>query len=143
MQSIIITLHQISILLILFFTSLSATVFMVGRKLVLLRQQHGEVLNHEEVLFELPYLKEAKHATIKGIKKHGYALLVGIIRLYVRSANFLKSKYEVLKSKLRNEHKAEQTTGDKKEISKFLKNVLEYKQKIREIKHRIKEEENL
>ena len=33
--------------------------------------------------------------------------------------------------------------GEKKEISKFLKIIGDYKNKIREIKHRIKKEENL
>ena len=128
-------------LLILFFASLASITFMIGRKLALL--EYEQSLNHEEILLELPYLKEIKHATIQNTKKHGYALLVMTVRFYVRFANFLKSKYEEIKIKIRNLSTENNVNGEKKEISKFLKVIGDYKRKIRELKHKIKKEENL
>lgn len=134
-------LNQTSILLILFFTSLIFIIIMIGRKLALL--EHEQVLNHEEVSFELPYLKEVKHLTITNIKKHGYIFLVATVRFYVRSTNFLKDKYKEIKIKIKNKIMESHVNGEKKEISKFLKIIGDYKHKIREIKHKIKKEENL
>ena len=134
-------LNQNSVLLILFFASLISIIIMMGRKLVLLKQE--EFINHEEILFELPYLKEIKHLTIANIKKHGYILLVATVRLYVRGTSTLKSKYEEIKTKIKNRNNKNHIIGERKEISKFLKIIAEYKHKIREIKHKIKKEENL
>ncbi|KKQ07916.1 MAG: hypothetical protein US18_C0005G0003 [Parcubacteria group bacterium GW2011_GWB1_36_5] len=129
------------LLLILFFTSLFSIIIMIGRKLPALEQK--QISNQEEILFELPFLKEVKHITIKGMKKHGYAGLVAIVRFYIRSTNFLKNKYEEIRLKIKNRGNRNHAGDEKREISKFLKIIGEYKQKIREIKHRIKKEENL
>lgn len=135
-------LNQTSILLIIFFASLISIITMIGRKLAVLKNKEIPS-HHEEVLFELPYLKEAKHLTITGIRKSGYALLVTTVRFYVRSTNFLKDKYTEIKSKIKSMSTARHINGEKKEISKFLKIIGDYKHKIREIKHKIKKEENL
>ncbi len=129
------------ILLILFFTSLLSLSFMVGRKLFAL--EHEQVLNHKEVDLELPYLKEVKHITMTNIKKHGYSGLVATIRFYVRGVNFTKNKYQEIKVKVKNINYINKVNGQNKEISKFLKIIGDYKQKIREIKHKITKEENL
>ena len=102
-------------ILILFFGSLMGIIFMIGRKLVLLK--NGRVSPSAEITFEIPYLKEAKHLTLKNIKKHGYSGLVG------------------------SKSRSKTSSADKQEISKFLKIISDYKHKIREIKHKIKEEE--
>lgn len=136
-----ILINQMYILLILFFTSLFAIIFMVGRKLAII--EHEQILNHKEVLFELPYLKEVKQVTIDNIKKHGHASLVTTVRFYLRSTNFLKNKYAEIKIKIKDRHQRNRINGEKKEISKFLKIIGDYKHKIREIKHKIKKEENL
>lgn len=133
-------LNPMYILLILFFTSLFFITFMIGRKLVML--EHQQILNHEEVLFELPFLKQIRHLTVKSVKKHGYTLLVATVRFYIRTINFLKYKYEEIKIKVKNRSKKNHPNSEKREISKFLKIMGEYKQKIREIKHKIKKEEN-
>ena len=134
---------MIYFLLTLFFASLFSIMIMLGRKLAKLERE--QVFNHQEVLFELPYLKEIKQLTIEGIKKHGYAGLVKVLRFHIQFSNFLKGKYEKAKIKIKNIH-VQNTNGDslgKKEVSKFLKIIGDYKQKIREIKHKIKREENL
>ena len=134
-------LSPIHILFILFSASLLSIIIMIGRKLVLLEPK--QISSEKEIVLRVPYLKEVKHLTVKNIKKHGYAGLVGMMRLYLKSANFLKSKYEEIKTKIKNKSKKNENSADKKEISKFLRIMGEYKQKIREIKHKIKKEENL
>ena len=117
---------------------------MMWRKLILIRS--GEISNAGETLLQVPYIEEAKHLTIKNIKRYAYITLVAIIRLSVRSENFFKLKYQNLKDKIRNikMNKKGHLNGNpenKQEVNKFLKMVSEYKQKIRKIKHKIKEEE--
>jgi hypothetical protein len=114
---------------------------MIGRKLI--RLKDDEILKRNEVLFNLPYLKKVKHLTLANIKKHGYAGLVGTIRFYVRGVDLLKNKYEEIRIKIKNKSMENHLNGEKKEISKFLKIIGDYKNKIREIKHKIKKEENL
>lgn len=129
------------LLLTLFFVSLFSIIFMIGRKLVFLK--HIQILNHEEVLFEVPYFKEIKHATVTNAKKHGYSLLVVMVRWYVKGANYIKNKYKNIIKKIEDGSREKNINGQKKEISKFLKIIGDYKHKIREIRHKIKKEENL
>ena len=130
--------------LILFFGSLFGIIFMIWRKLLML--QNGQILNKEETLLETAYLEELKHLTIKNIKRHGYTGLVTIIRLYIKSSNFIKNKNKQIKIKIKDKlsKHSRRLNGDlpkSQEIPKFLKIISEYKQKIREIKHKIREEE--
>ena len=127
------------IFLILFFTSLSAIIFMIGRKLVLV--QNGQIPHKEGVFFEVRHLEKVRQATIRGAKKYGHQSIVTTLRLYIRSMNLLKNKYGELKIKMENWNKQSHINGEKKEISKFLKIIGDYKHKIKEIKHKIHEEE--
>jgi len=47
------------------------------------------------------------------------------------------------KTKVKNKIQENNTNSQNKEISKFLKIIGDYKQKIRDIKNKIKKEENL
>ena len=129
------------LLLILFFGSLLGISFMIGKKVWML--QDGQIFHKDETLLKTSHLEELKHLAVKNIKKYGYIGLVAGIRFYIRSTNPLKNKYKEVKIKIKNIHSKKLNTGkeDKQEISKFLKNILEYKHKIREIKHKITEEE--
>lgn len=129
------------LLLTLFFASLIAIVVMMARKLSVLK--HEEIGTEEEVLFELPFLSRIKNVTLEGAKKQGYNLLVGTVRFYVKSANFAKNKYSEIRTKIMDIHLESEESGKKKEISKFLKTVGDYKRRIREIKHKVSKEENL
>lgn len=124
-------------LLTLFFASLIGIIFMIGRKLILLK--NGQILIREENPLKNSY-EEWKNLAIKNVKKHGYTGLVATIRFYIRGTNLLKNKYQEVKIKMKNRSK-ESINNDKKEISKFLKIISEYKHKIREIKHKIHKEE--
>lgn len=110
---------------------------MIGRKLVMV--QNGDVISREAISFEPSYLEELKNVFLENTKKYSYVGLVLIIRLYVRFTNFLKSRYQEIKNSfLKND-----IEGEKKEISKFLKIISDYKQRIRRIKHKIREEEKI
>jgi hypothetical protein len=126
-------------LLTLFFVSLFGIAFMIGRKLLILQDTQGGT--EEEIFLEIPYIEEWKHLTIKGVRKHSYNGLVTIIRLYVRSSNFIKNKYEKIITEIDKKRKEHIIKRSKKEVSRFLKTVSDYKHKIREIKHRVAEEE--
>lgn len=126
-------------LLILFFSSLFGITFMIGKKLIIL--QNIQALHNEEINFKTSHLEEWKDLSIKGLKKHSYNGLVSIIRAYIHSVNFLKKTYRNIKDALIE--KVNSNSSQKKEISKFLKVVSDYKYKIRKIKDRVKEEENL
>lgn len=136
---------MIYFLLILFFGSLAGITFMIGRKFMLI--QDGQILNlnKEDVFLKTQYIENLKHATIKNTKKHGYVLLVALIRIYFRSANFLKNKYHELKNKIKEvrQKRRNHLQEEKRGASSFLKMVSEYKNKIRKIKEQVKEEENL
>ena len=129
---------------ILFFASLISIIFMIGRKLPALKETgEREATLSLETPLELPYLTEVKKKTVQNIKKHGYVTLVTTLRWYIRVTNFLKFKYEAVKTKIKNIRGANKVDSERKEISKFLKIIGDYKQKIKEIKHRIRNEENL
>lgn len=116
---------------------------MFGRKLLML--QNGEILQTQEPVLPASLLEEWKRSAVQNLKRFGYALLVTTIRLSVRFSNLLKNKYQEIKTKIRNtlDKNPNSASPEKQEISRFLKMVSEYKQKVREIKHRVEEEENL
>ena len=128
-------------LLTIFFISLFGITFMIGRKLLVLEDTQGKT--HEEIFLEIPYMEKWKHLTIDSIKKHSYLGLVAAIRLYVRSTNFTKNKYEKILTEIENKRKEHIIKRSKKEVSRFLKTVSDYKSKIREIKEKVKEEEGI
>jgi hypothetical protein len=126
----------------LFFGSLLGIIFMIGRKLAMI--QNGEVQISEETFLKVPYFEEWKYVTIKNIRKHSYNVLVATVRFYIRSSSYLKNKYLEVKIKIVDIYKrnSDGDSGEKREVSKFLKLISEYKHKIRKIKHKIKEEED-
>ena len=106
--------------------------------------RNGQALTGERVVFEIPHLEKVKDLAVKNIKKYGHLSLVVTLRLYIRSTNFFKNKYEEIKIKIKNINTKNHANGDsseKIEVSKFLKIISDYKRKIREMKHKIHEEE--
>lgn len=133
-----------AIILILFFLSLAGVIFMIGNKLILLKE--GQLVAQENFPIEIPNLQEAKYIAIKHVKKHSYIILVESIRFSIKSSNFLKRMSKKIKDKINNifrKHilkKAEEEIKTK-EVSGFLKMISEYKQKIRKIKDKVIKEE--
>jgi len=137
-----------SLPLILFFVSLAGITILIGKKLVLLKKAQNQNIIIEENSFKMPDIEEVRHVTTKHIRKFGYVALVLTLRSYIRSSNFLKKTsrqvYEKAKDKLnKSKDRFIGDSKDKREVSKFLKMISEYKQKINKIKHKIKEEENI
>ena len=132
-----------TLLLSLFFISLICLTIMFGRKLAMIKGNGIEIVEEHSAI-EIPYVAEIRHLTFKKIKRLGYVSLVTTIRLYFRSKNTVVSKYEDLKKKMKQVHKSEIAEGtNQKEVSRFLKTMSDYKNKIRKIKTQIKEEESL
>jgi hypothetical protein len=130
---------MIYFILILFFTSLAAILFMVGRKLSLIKS--GRLSVPEGMPFEIPYVKELRSLTLENLRKYEHMALVAVLRFYVQGTSLLKDKYREAKINLKNKIKKNHIDAEKKEVSKFLKIVSDYQHRIREIKHKIKEEE--
>ena len=132
------------ILLSLVLISLIALTIMFSRKLVLLKNEGIQIEQVEGVILELPFVKEIKHLTIRQLKRYGYIGVVTSIRLYFRGVNLAKVEYNKIKEKLSSVDKSKWINDiEKREVNKFLKVVSNYKHKIRQIKHQIKEEENI
>lgn len=135
------------ILIILFLLSLAGIMVMIGRKLVLLRKGEAMTLSEQIILIELPDIEDLKKDTKKKIRRYGYVTLIIGLRVYLISSNLLKKKYSEIKDKAKvfiNKYvapKMKVREEQKQEVSKFLKRVSEYKNKIDKIKNRIKEEE--
>jgi hypothetical protein len=119
---------------------------MIGRKLIVLQNEQGpaEYLSAESVSFEIPYIKEIRSATARNIKKYAHVTLVTTLRIYIRSNNFAKNKYQEAKIKIKNKRARSRLNGDMPEgqASSFLKKMSDYKHKIRKIKQKIREEED-
>ena len=134
------------IVLILFFLSLAGIIYMLGSKLILLKD--GQITPQAENFpIEVPNLEKVKYVVIKKAKKHSYLILVESIRFSIRSSNFLKRIFRKFKFKINQLYKKyilkKKLETNPKEVSSFLKMVSSYKQKIKEIKHQINEEEKL
>jgi len=128
-------------LFILFFGSLIGIAFMIGRKLIMVR--NGRVENTNEVTSGAPILEELKQTVLKRARVLSHVLLVETIRLYVRTGKLLGDVYQELKTRIKNSG-SRNSNGEEKANrppSGFLKMITDYKQKIRRIKRRINEEE--
>lgn len=115
---------------------------MIGRKLVLIKNGRYEIV--DEASFEIPYIKEVKDLTFAGIKKYEHLSLVFIVKSYFQFLSFLKKKYADIKIGVKNIHIKKYPNGElieKIESSKVVKFVSDYKHRIKEIVHKVKEEE--
>ena len=106
---------------------------MIGRKIMLVRG--GEATEMEQAHAFAGDIEKIKHITKKHTREYGELLLVAIVRFFVQTSNFVKERYKETKVKVKN------IKPGRQEVNKFLKTISSYKQKIREIKHKIKEEE--
>ena len=127
------------ILLFIFFGSLLGIAFMLGRKLALL--ESGEI-RVEENMDAVHYFEELKRSLLRNMRMTGFALLVGLVRLYVKVSEFLHSEYRDTKEKLAAIY--EKNVGaqprETLEASGFMKKIGEYKRRLRRIKQKVKQE---
>lgn len=132
--------------LIFFFLSLTSIIIMIWRELILVRNGQVAIAQHSHPF--VPELQKIKHITFKKSKKFGYTIIFITLRFFIKSSNFIKTKSIVLVKEISNKLKklrnnSSEEITEKKEVSKYLKIISEYQQKIREMKHRIKEEEGI
>jgi hypothetical protein len=130
--------------LILFFLSLTGIIVMIWRELVLVR--NGQVATVEHSHPFVPELQKIKHLTFKGAKKFSYAIVFVTLKFFIKSSNFIKINSRMLKEELKkklSKNKSIDETIEKREVSKYLKIISEYREKIRKMKHRIKKEEGI
>lgn len=131
--------------LILFFISLVAITVMIWHKVVLLR--NGQVLTVEGTHPFAGELEKIKKLTFKNIKKLSIILLFIILKVFIKSSNFLKIKslsiLRYIKRKLIKESKDLDNEIGRKEASKYLKIISEYRHRIRQMKHMIRKEEGI
>ncbi len=123
----------------LFFVSLFSIAVMIGRRLSLIRG--GQIKVEEVAVFEITHIENWKRALAENAKNLAHLMLVAVLRAYIRLAYYLRRKYGETKKKLANLGRKKLSSGEQQEISKFLKIISEYKEKIRDIKHKITEEE--
>ncbi|MCM2339437.1 MAG: hypothetical protein NDI62_03210 [Burkholderiales bacterium] len=133
--------------LIFFFISLAGIVIMIWRELVLVRNGTIIKAQHYSHPFVLD-LEKIKYLTYKNLKRFSYIALFVTLRFFIKSSNFLKTKgkitLEKLATKIRKSKLGRKSEAlEKKEVSKYLRVISEYRQKIRQMKHRIKEEEGI
>ena len=131
---------MVSISVITILGSLVSLATLIGRKFVILKKNGGVEL-FPEARFELPYLDEVKNGMKGGIKRFENLALVFILRLYIRSANFVRSKYKEIKKGIRRKLKKQEEDGKPQEVSKFLQMIENYKDKVDEMKEQIQKEE--
>ena len=132
--------------LILFFLSLAGIIIMVWRELVLVK--NGLVVKTQHSHPFVPDLQKIKYLASKGTKKLSYVTLFIMLRFFIKSSSFIKNKSTILAKEIKTRFKkfrkdTSDETAEKKEASKYLKIISEYRHKIRAIKHRIKEEEGI
>lgn len=132
-------------LLIIFFISLAGVTFLIGRKVILLRR--GGTVETGEFLFIIPSVEEIRVISIRNTKRLAYAILVNTIKLSLKSSNSLKNVSREIKEKTKiitaKYTKNSEKVIKEKKVSKFLKMISESKQKIRNIKSKIKKEEGI
>lgn len=115
----------------------------IGRKMLL--AGNGQIMHKEYEHPFVPDFERLKKFTWNSTKKIGHLSLVTTLRIYIKSSNMIKARYNRVRAQM---NKASRKNGgvvdpaQKAEASKFLKMMSDYKQKIRDIKHRIHEEEN-
>jgi hypothetical protein len=115
---------------------------LLAKKLILLR--NGMIVEEDKLIIELPNGTKLKNITIEISKRMGHLLLVEVLRIYVKSSNVAKNKFQEIKERLtkpKTDHHHGHHTASPNGVSKFLQMMSEYKHKIRTIKERIHEEE--
>jgi len=134
---------------ILFFVSLLAIIVMIGRKFLLLKNASGEEALQAGSTFisGVVNFDKIKHTTTENLKKMEHNLIWTIVKTYLLSKNFINKKRkeiaEKIKKKLNKRFHKNNIQEEKKEISGYIKIISEYRQKIKHIKHKIKEEEGI
>ena len=128
--------------LILFFLSFAGIIIMLSRELVLIR--NGKVAHTEHSHPFVAELQTIRELTLQSGKKLGYLAVFMTLKFFIKSSNSLKNISKGVMEELKKDFEGNlNETNEKREPSKYLKIISEYQQKIRRMKHKIKEEEGI
>ncbi len=132
------------IFLTLFFVSVAGIVVLITKKL--LQIEKLRIVSKDDVFFiDVPELEDAHYVLMSKIKSGGYMALVITIRVYLlgkyNTKKFVHKAYLKINHFLKKYRKEKTVEESKKEASKFLKIVSDYKKKVNKITEQIKEEE--
>ncbi len=129
--------------LVLFFISLASIAFMIGMKMSRKMEMHDDDII-DDALTEMPYMDEIKYLTVKKMKEYGYVVLLSSIRMSMKSSRVVKRAGSEIGGIVKKTiWKGGTESDDPKEVSKFLQMITEYKQKVKKIKRKIREEEGM
>lgn len=132
------------IFLTLFFVSVAGIVVLITKKL--LQIEKLRIVSKDDVFFiDVPELEDVHYVLMSKIKRGIYMALVITIRVYLlgkyNTKKFAHKAYLKLDNFLKKYSKEKSVKENKKEASKFLKIVSDYKKKVSKITEQIKEEE--
>jgi hypothetical protein len=121
---------------------------MLGRKMFLLKKAGFPKEPAEKFIVRAVNWDEVKNTISRNLKKYGQIIIFVSLRIYILSVHNLKQHYFRLAEKIKkiirqNFQRADKDPLEKQEVSKFLKVVSEYRQKIKKMKRRIKAEEGI
>ena len=133
--------------LILFFASLVGIVAMISMKLALIEHKEHHHEHEGGLLADIIDIEKIKHSSVKNLKKNGRILIWVILRTYILSINWIKNKskekFQKIKNKINKHTETEEEKTEARKPSKYLSVISEYREKIKKIKHKIKEEEGI
>lgn len=132
------------IFLTLFFVSIAGIVVLITKKL--LQIEKLRIVSEDDVFFiDVPELEDAHYVLMRKIRRGGYVALVITIRAYLlgkhHTKKFIRKGYNKIDTFLQKYRKNKGVVETKKEASKFLKVIADYKKKVNEISDQIREEE--
>jgi hypothetical protein len=119
---------------------------MLGSKLALVRNGNIQEKNHAHPF--VPEVEKIKKIAWNKTKKISYVIIFITMRFFIKSSNAIKTKGKEIKDNIKNklnikENAALSENTEKREASKYLKIISEYRHTVRKIKHLIKEEEGI
>lgn len=129
-----------TIVLILFFIALIGLTIMIMKRVFLIRTGSRIIINDDPYL---PPIHEVRHIFVKNTRQYSLIILSIILRTSIRTYIILKRKGSEISSKIINKYNKStaKLAPEKREVNRFLKGISEYKNKIKNLKEKIIEEE--
>lgn len=129
-----------TLVLILFFIALIGLVIMIMKRVFLIRAGSRIIINDDPYL---PPVHEVKHIFVKNTRQYSLIIISIILRTSIRTYIILKRKGNEIARKIINKYNKStaKLAPEKREVNRFLKGISEYKNKIKNLKEKIIEEE--
>lgn len=129
-----------TLVLILFFIALISLVIMIMKRVFLIRTGSRIIINDDPYL---PPVHEVRHIFIKNTRQYSLIIISIILRTSIRTYILLRRKGSEIAHKIINKYNKStaKLAPEKREVNRFLKGISEYKNKIKNLKEKIIEEE--